>query len=60
MILDISSRQAIHMKCQVIFSLKNNFKKIKMSSAAVVIGAIRVNLAKEQRNLAYASAWHDN
>ena len=31
------------MKYQVLFSLKNNEKKIEKSSAAVVIGALRVN-----------------
>ena len=31
------------MKYQVLFSLKNNEKYLKMSSAAVVIGALRVN-----------------
>ena len=34
----------IHMKCQDLFSLKNKKKnKKKLSSAAVVIGALRVN-----------------
>ena len=37
-----SAQQTIHMKSQDLFSLKNK-KKIKMSSAAVVIGALRVN-----------------
>ena len=31
------------MKYQVLFSLKNNDKIFQMSSAAVVIGALRVN-----------------
>ena len=31
------------MKYQVLFSLKNNKKVLEMSSAAVVIGALRVN-----------------
>ena len=45
-----SAKQRIHMKSQVLFSLKKKKKKKKMkkylwmSSAAVVIGAIRVNL----------------
>ena len=36
-----SAKQTIHMKCQDLFSLKNNNKK-KLSSAAVVIGALRI------------------
>ena len=36
------------MKSQDLFSLKNK-KKIKMSSAAVVIGALRVNQNKEDK-----------
>ena len=41
------------MKSQALFSLKNKKKKIKMSSAAVVIGALRVNTneAHEKRTL---------
>ena len=31
------------MKCQDLFSLKNKKKKEKLSSAAVVIGALRIN-----------------
>ena len=38
-----SVKQKIHMKCQDMFSLKN--KKKKMSSAAVVIGALKVNMS---------------
>ena len=38
-----SARQRIHLKHQVLFSLKNNEKYLRMSSAAVVIGALRVN-----------------
>ena len=30
------AKQMIHMKCQALFSLKINFKKIKMLSAAIV------------------------
>ena len=38
-----SAKQTIGMKCQDLFSLKNKKKiKIKLSSAAVVIGALRV------------------
>ena len=36
-----SAKQTIHMKCQELFALKN--KKKKLSSAAVVIGVLRVN-----------------
>ena len=32
------------MKCQVLFSLKNNEKNLCMLSAAVVIGALRVKV----------------
>ena len=37
-------RQKIHMKCLVLFSLKNNIKYIKLLSAAVVIGTLRVDI----------------
>ena len=37
--LELSAKQTIHMKCQDLFSLK-----IKMLSAAVVIGALRINI----------------
>ena len=37
-----SAKQMIHMKCQDLFSRKNKNKK-KLSSAAVVIGALKVN-----------------
>ena len=37
---ELSARQTIHTKCQFLFSLKNN----KVSSAIVVIGALRVNI----------------
>ena len=44
--LDISSessaRQRIHMKNQALFSLKDKSKKIKMSSAAIFVGALSV------------------
>ena len=48
--LDISCessvKQTIHMKCQDFLSLKKKSRtKIKMSSAALVIGALRVNIA---------------
>ena len=36
-----SAQQMIHMKCQVLFSLKNK-NEIKMSFAAVVIRALRL------------------
>ena len=39
---ELSAKQTIHMKCQDLFSLKN--KKNYLSSATVVIGAIRVNI----------------
>ena len=49
--LDFSCEQRIHLKHQVLFSLKNNEKYLCMSSAAVVIGALRVNsLQKLHRN----------
>ena len=38
---ELSAKQTIHMKCQDLFSLKKKIKK-KLSSAAVVIGALRV------------------
>ena len=39
-----SAKQTIHMKYQDLFSLKNKKNKIKkLSSAAVVTGALRVN-----------------
>ena len=37
-----SAKQTIHTKCQDLFSLKNIKKYKKLSSAAVVIGALRV------------------
>ena len=47
---ELSAKQTIHMKCQDLFSLKNKINKSnksinkkKLSSAAVVIGALRVN-----------------
>ena len=47
--LDISSessaKQTIHMKCQDLFSLKNKKKKKKLSSVAVLIGALRVKIS---------------
>ena len=39
-----SARQMIQMKCQVLFFLKNNLKKFKMLSAAVVISALRITI----------------
>ena len=41
-----SAKQTIHMKCQDLFSLKNKkkIKNKKLSSAAVVIGALRVKV----------------
>ena len=38
-----SARQRIHMKYQVLFSLKTMNKNSKLSSAAGVIGVLRVN-----------------
>ena len=38
-----SAKQTIHMKYQDLFSLRNYKKYFKMSSAAVVTGALRVN-----------------
>ena len=35
-------RQTIHIKCQILFSLKNMNKYFKASSAVVVISAIRI------------------
>ena len=37
-------QQRIHMKYQVLFSLKNNEKALRMPSDAVVIGALRANI----------------
>ena len=37
-----SAEQRIHLKHEVLFSLKNNEKYVWISSAAVVIGALRV------------------
>ena len=46
--LDISSessaKQTIHLKCQALFSLKDNLKTSRMSSAAISLGALRVNI----------------
>ena len=39
-----SAYQRIHLKHQVLFSLKNNEKIFMMSSASVVIGALRVKV----------------
>ena len=45
--LDISCEstawQTIHMQCQALFSPKNNFKKFKVSFAAVVISTVWIN-----------------
>ena len=30
-----------HIKCQALYSLKNNYKNIRMSSATVLLGALR-------------------
>ena len=38
-----SAKQTIHIKCQDLLSLKNKKTNKKLSSAAVVIGALRVN-----------------
>ena len=47
-----SAEQRIHLKHQVLFSLKNNEKIFRMSSDAVVIGALRVkNRAKSENNI---------
>ena len=42
------SRERIHLKHQVLFSLKNNEKIFMKSSAAVVTGALRVKCVQEQ------------
>ena len=39
-----SAQQRIHLKHQVLFSLKSNEKHLQMLSVAVVIGALRVKL----------------
>ena len=40
---ELSARQTIHMKCQVLFSLKvKKTPKNKMSSAAILHGTLRV------------------
>ena len=39
----LPDRQTIHMKCQVI-SMANKIKKLKISSAANLLGALRVNI----------------
>ena len=41
---EFSDRQMIHMKCQVLFSLKTK-QKLRMLSAANLFGALRVNFA---------------
>ena len=38
-----SARQMIHIKCQVLFSLKNDFKKLDMRSATIFLGALKDN-----------------
>ena len=38
-----SARQRIHMKHQALFSSKDNSEKIKVSSAAVLLGSLRVD-----------------
>ena len=40
---ELSASQTIHMKCQGLFSQKNEKKKLKALSAVVVISALRVN-----------------
>ena len=40
--------QTIHMKCQGLFSSENKKKKSKLSSALVVIGALRVKYSDRQ------------
>ena len=42
----------IHMKYQALFSVKTNEKYLVMSSAAVLIGAIRVNSFEAESKLA--------
>ena len=46
-----SAKQMIHMKCQVLFSLKNINKQIKMLSAAVMISTLKVNLMQINTSL---------
>ena len=41
---ELSAKQAIHMKCKAIVSLKSTKKKIKMSSAAAVISTLKVKM----------------
>ena len=43
----------IHMKCQVLFSMKNNHKKIRMWSAAVVIRALTLVMLNKLRCQAF-------
>ena len=38
-----SARQRIHMKHQALFSSKDKVNMIKVSSAAILLGALRVN-----------------
>ena len=40
----LSAKQTIHMKCQVVFSLKTN-KKNRMPSSTVLLSALRSRLA---------------
>ena len=39
-----SANQRIHMKRQTLFSLKDKNKKIKASSAAILLGSLRANV----------------
>ena len=45
-----SAQQRIHLKTQILFSLKNNEKYLWMPSNAVVIGALRVKANKMKLN----------
>ena len=44
---EFSARQRIHMKYQALFSSKDKSRKIKESSAAILLGTLWVNTAAE-------------
>ena len=45
-----SARQMIHMKCPVLFSMKNNKKNFGMLSATNLLSALRVNCCPNNDN----------
>ena len=44
-----SARQRIHVKNQAVFSSKDKRKKIKVSSAAILLGSLRVNYVQHNK-----------